>query len=135
MHYEVMTGVERRRRWSDEERLSVLGTAIEYFDGEPGFETVTSAFAGAFSYVKNRSAGDAKPNLKKQLSARFLRGKEKADAALAKAKLPAAVGRVITTLRFGGIQDNTVNRLLLMSSSEHHLRSVPMATLNERYPR
>ena len=27
----------------------------------------------------------------------------------------------------GGIQDNTVNRLLLMSSSEHHLSSVPMA--------
>ena len=25
MHYEVMTGVERRRRWSDEEKLSILG--------------------------------------------------------------------------------------------------------------
>jgi len=25
MRYEVMTGVERRRRWSDEEKLSVLG--------------------------------------------------------------------------------------------------------------
>src|SRR5690554_6519513 len=24
-HYEVMTGVERRRRWSDEEKLSILG--------------------------------------------------------------------------------------------------------------
>ncbi|CCA89914.1 conserved hypothetical protein (plasmid) [Novosphingobium sp. PP1Y] len=27
----------------------------------------------------------------------------------------------------GGIQDNTVNRLLLMPSSEHHLPSVQMA--------
>jgi hypothetical protein len=27
----------------------------------------------------------------------------------------------------GGIRDNTVNRLLLMSSSETHLSSVPMA--------
>jgi hypothetical protein len=27
----------------------------------------------------------------------------------------------------GGIQDNTVNRLLLMSSSERHLSNVPMA--------
>lgn len=26
-----------------------------------------------------------------------------------------------------GIQDHTINRLLLMSSSEHHLSSVPMA--------
>ena len=25
MHYEVRTGVERRRRWSDEEKLSILG--------------------------------------------------------------------------------------------------------------
>ncbi len=25
MRYEVMTGVERRRRWSDDEKLSVLG--------------------------------------------------------------------------------------------------------------
>ena len=25
MRYEVMTGVERRRRWSDEEKLSILG--------------------------------------------------------------------------------------------------------------
>jgi hypothetical protein len=27
----------------------------------------------------------------------------------------------------GGIQENTVNRLLLMSSSERHLPNVPMA--------
>jgi hypothetical protein len=27
----------------------------------------------------------------------------------------------------GGIQDNTVNRLLLMSSSENHLPNVPLA--------
>jgi hypothetical protein len=27
----------------------------------------------------------------------------------------------------GGIQDNTVNRLLLMSGSERHLPNVPMA--------
>ena len=35
----------------------------------------------------------------------------------------------LTVLRYwtGGIQDNTVNRLLLMSSSERHLSDVPMA--------
>jgi hypothetical protein len=27
----------------------------------------------------------------------------------------------------GGVQDNTVNRLLLMSNAERHLPSVPMA--------
>ncbi len=32
MRYEVMTGVERRRRWSDEEKLSILGAVG--IDGE-----------------------------------------------------------------------------------------------------
>ena len=31
-----------------------------------------------------------------------------------------------------GIQDNTINRLLLMSSSEHHLPMVPMAFYIQR---
>lgn len=34
----------------------------------------------------------------------------------------------------GGIQDNNVNRLLLMSSSERHLPNVPMAFLIEGRP-
>jgi hypothetical protein len=35
--------------------------------------------------------------------------------------------QVLSMFPKGGIQDNTVNRLLLMSSSEHHLPNVPMA--------
>lgn len=51
---------------------------------------------------------------------------------IARAKVPAVVARLTTEFRFGGFQDNTINRLLLMSNSEHHLHSVPMATLIER---
>ena len=36
-------------------------------------------------------------------------------------------GRIQTALPAQGIQDHTINRLLLMSSSEHHLSRVPMA--------
>jgi hypothetical protein len=32
----------------------------------------------------------------------------------------------------GGIQDNAINRLLLMSSSEQHLLNVPMAFFIKR---
>jgi hypothetical protein len=35
--------------------------------------------------------------------------------------------QVLSMFPMGGLQDNTVNRLLLMSSSEHHLPNVPMA--------
>ncbi len=35
--------------------------------------------------------------------------------------------RMLCAFPLGGVQDNTVNRLLLMSNSERHLPSVPMA--------
>jgi hypothetical protein len=37
------------------------------------------------------------------------------------------MGRISAVLPEAGIRDNTVNRLLLMSSSEHHWDSVPAA--------
>lgn len=50
-----------------------------------------------------------------------------AQSNLKKSDLPVKEGRVSCIFPPGGIQDNTVNRLLLMSSSERHLSSVPMA--------
>jgi len=46
---------------------------------------------------------------------------------IARVKVPTVAARLTTAFRFGGFQDNTINRLLVMSSSEHHMRSVPMA--------
>jgi len=42
-------------------------------------------------------------------------------------RILAEEARVSCVFPGGGIQDNTVNRLLLMSSSEKHLPNVPMA--------
>ena len=54
----------------------------------------------------------------------------KAD--LQKSGVPVKEGRISCVFPPGGIQDNTVNRLLLMSSSERHLSNVPMAFFIEQ---
>ena len=73
-----------------------------------------------------------KPNAESQLNARFARAHMPAQAAIKKARIRAGEARISCFFPTGGIQDNTVNRLLLMSSSERHLPSVPMAFFIER---
>jgi hypothetical protein len=48
--------------------------------------------------------------------------------------VPHTLGKITSMFRLGGLQDNHINRLLLMSSAEHHLDGVPMATFVERWP-
>jgi hypothetical protein len=72
-----------------------------------GSAAYPALMAEAYKYLVNRSTRGSKPNFEAQLAAPFA--------------YPAE-----------GIQDNTVNRLLLMSSWEHHLASVPMAFYLER---
>ena len=68
-----------------------------------------------------------KPNVEQSLVSRFERTHAPAQAVLQKARILAKRARVSCIFPRGGIQDNTVNRLLLMSSSEKHLPNVPMA--------
>jgi uncharacterized protein YchJ len=97
------------------------------------FRGMDSLFRAAFNYAASRTADDRKPNFEAQLVARFRRKRDSTKSLIARAKVPAVAARLTTAFRFGGFQDNTINRLLLMSSSEHHLHSVPMATLIERW--
>jgi hypothetical protein len=80
-----------------------------------------------FKYLLNVADRGAKPNLEGHLNARFARAHSPAQAAIRKARIPAKEARISCVFPLGGIQDNAVNRLLLMSSSERHLPSVPMA--------
>jgi hypothetical protein len=80
-----------------------------------------------FKYLSAFPTRGAKPNVEASLNAKFKRihgstlaGAKKSGARLSEAHLSCLWPA-------GGIQDNTVNRLLLMSSSERHLDSVPMA--------
>jgi hypothetical protein len=84
-------------------------------------------FRDLFNYLVKLESRDAKPNREAQLVRRFSKSHAAAQRALHKSGVPLESGRISCVFPPGGIQDNTVNRLLLMSSSERHLSSVPMA--------
>lgn len=113
-------------------RFPVGHQAIEALAASGAFSDITSAFRGAYNYLRDRKVEEVKPNYEAQLAARFVRGKQAADTAISGADIPCTIGRVTSMFRIGGFQDNTVSRLLLMSSSEHHLPWVPMATCVSR---
>ena len=81
----------------------------------------------AFKYLSNLSVREPKPNFEAHLVARFAKLHGPAQTMIEKARASAKKARISCVFPNGGVQDNTVNRLLLMSSSERHLPSVPMA--------
>src|SRR5207253_10527292 len=81
----------------------------------------------AFQYLARLGERGVKPNWEAHAAARFDKTHSVIQAALKKRGISANVGYISCAFPPGGIQDNTVNRLLLMSSSERHLPNVPMA--------
>lgn len=96
------------------------------------FLGIREALRSAFNYTKNLKTGSERPNFENQLAARVVRNRNPARVAIDKNEFPHSLGAVRSVMRVGGIQDNTVNRLLLMSGSKHHLPNVPMATFIDR---
>jgi hypothetical protein len=84
-------------------------------------------FCDLFKYLSKLEDRGAKPNREAQMVGRFAKTHSAAQGALQKSGVPVKDGRISCVFPPGGIQDNTVNRLLLMSSSERHLSTVPMA--------
>lgn len=80
-----------------------------------------------YKYLTRYAERGAKPNVEQNLAARFARAHTGVEKHLATKKIWANQGRIQCVFPAGGIQDNNVNRLLLMSSSEDHLPNVPMA--------
>lgn len=120
----------------------ILSTPIEFpvgcqavlqvFD-DPSFRGTESLFRAAFAYTAARTADKLKPNFEAQLAAGFRRQRNSMKSLISRTEVPAVAARLTVAFRLGGFQDNTINRLLLMSSSEHHLHFVPMATFMERW--
>lgn len=81
----------------------------------------------AFKYLSTRAIRGAKPNLEASLAARFSRTHAAFQKTLCREEPACSSGRLSCAFPTGGLQHHTVNRLLLMSSSEHHLPRVPMA--------
>ncbi len=84
-------------------------------------------FRSVFKYLSKLEERGAKPNHEAQLVRKFAEAHSAAQVKFKKSDIPVKNGRMSCIFPPGGIQDNTVNRLLLMSSSERHLPSVPMA--------
>jgi hypothetical protein len=84
-------------------------------------------FAEMFDYLGSVALRGPKPNFEEGLAARFARAHASAQKMLQKRKEPGNRGKISCLFAPAGIQNNTVNRLLLMSSSDHHMPKVPMA--------
>jgi len=80
-----------------------------------------------FKYLSSLNDRGPKPNREAQLIGRFAKVHAPAQSAIEKAGIREKRARISCLFPAGGILDNTVNRLLLMSSSETHLPSVPIA--------
>jgi hypothetical protein len=102
---------------------------IAAFAFDKTFAAYPALIRDIFKYLSNLSDRGPKPNREAQLTSRFAKAHAPVQTAIKKARIPAKEARISCVFPSGGIQDNTVNRLLLMSSSERHLPSVPMAFL------
>jgi hypothetical protein len=80
-----------------------------------------------FKYLSNVEERGARPNREAQLVSRFAKVHAAAQTGFKKSAVPVKEGRISCVFPPAGMQDNTVNRLLLMSSSERHISGVPMA--------
>jgi hypothetical protein len=94
---------------------------------DEAFDVYLPVMRDVFKYLTKLEERSPKPNVEQNLAGRFARAHAAAQGLLNKKKFEMKKANVLSIFPKGGIQDNTVNRLLLMSSSEHHLPNVPMA--------
>lgn len=92
----------------------------------------SALFGDMFRYLAGVSERGPRPNFEAGLASRFARTHSVIQKSLRKRGEPGNYGRISCVFAPTGIQDNTINRLLLMSSSEHHLPMVPMAFYIQR---
>jgi hypothetical protein len=95
--------------------------------GTHAFEGYPPLMRDAFRYLTEVGERGIKPNWEAGLAARLKRLHRDSQSRLRREVSSFSMARMHGLFPAGGIQDNTVNRLLVMSSSEHHLPSVPMA--------
>ncbi|WP_193175252.1 DUF4238 domain-containing protein [Oricola nitratireducens] len=118
----LVTNIERSKFAFPRSATDIVAAALnKTVSGYP------ELFRDLFKYISNLKERGTKPNREAQLISRFARTHLTAQKDLQKVGVPVNHGRISCAMPLEGIQDNTVNRLLLMSSSEKHLSSVPAA--------
>jgi Protein of unknown function (DUF4238) len=118
----LVSDIERSKFAFPQNVTDVVAGALEKISA--GYHDL---FRDLFKYLSKIEDRGAKPNREAQMVSRFAKMHSTAQGALKKSGVPVKDGRISCVFPPGGIQDNTVNRLLLMSSSERHLSNVPMA--------
>ena len=137
---EIQIAMRRRRRAADS-NLPALTKTIEaaafkfpqdvmdiaLLSATAPFSAYSAVMGNAFRYVSKLGDRGPKPNVEAGLNASFSRTHASAQALIAKSGVPIQAAKMKCAFPVGGIQDNTVNRLLLMSNAEIYLPDVPMA--------
>jgi hypothetical protein len=100
---------------------------IQAMASEKAIASYSELMREVFKYLSGRGDHKPKQNYEEHLTARFARVHPPAQAKIRKAGIPIKEAKVSCVFPLEGIRNNTVNRLLLMSSSEMHLPSVPTA--------
>ena len=96
---------------------------------------VYPALIGSLSkYLSKIRTNGRKPNVEANIAARFNRVHEQVQKSVQKAQITTKLAQVSCQAPVVGIQDNTINRLLLMSNAEHCLPNVSMAFFIEEKP-
>ncbi len=99
---------------------------------EEAFKGFPTMMQKVFGYLSQLADRGPKPNVESGITAHFVRLQSQAQELIKKKGIPATYGRMSCVFPPAGIQDHTINRLLLMSSSEKHLPNVPMAFFIQR---
>ena len=128
-HREEETGLNTLAHKIEDSSFAFLQDVadIAALTSDKTFAAYPALMRDVFKYLANIGDRRAKPNFEAHLTARFARAHAPAQATIKKARISTKKAQISCAFPSGGIQDNTVNRLLLMSSSEMHLPRVPMA--------
>lgn len=94
---------------------------------ENGPQPDVPVFRDTYRYLRKVDAKGVKPNFEQRLNAQFSKAHQAYETAIQKADLIRRETDIQCAFPKGGIYDSTITRLLLMSSSENHVQSVPMA--------
>jgi Protein of unknown function (DUF4238) len=119
----LVTVIERSKFAFPQNTTDIVAAALAK-KTDPGYQEL---FRDLFKYLSHIEGRGAKPNRETQLAGRFAKLHLSAQNDLQKSGVLLKNGRLICAFPPGGIQDNAVNRLLLMSSSETHISSIPSA--------
>lgn len=106
----------------------------------PASETYRRLMRDVVRYLSRTGRTMPKPNWESQLPKRFAAAHGTLQKELTRTGASSLTAKVRCIIPSGGIRDNTINRLLLMSSVDHYADQVPMAFFVERpdsttYPR